>query len=417
MDVATDWSKAKTLLNLSRTSKAWRAEALRRLFSALGLQLRLHDIDLSLVSGIDKTYPDRSRKADRIIRKVAVILSQDYTRYLSHLMVSVGDLDSNIPRIYRASSVKYIISEILTRANALQSYEFTCSPHAGSTNDVLLGHDFSQLKILTVHIQRGSQSNRPYRSGTIDLRPFLRRHPSLTHLGVHDFDAWDPSSYSRQRHQRTLPNLRYFAGDLLTARLLNIAKQDSLLTVALSWEVPESGDPSLFSWDKIRGSFSNVHTLNIHTKSPILDRQLLLDIARCFPNLVVLDGLRLSGSMIVSLVGELNTLHSVLPQLRDLVMSSSKNPLIQDPSHVDDLKKAMRHLPEIFPALEVCSQYSGCGIESCKVTLSYAEDGTASKFKVSYLGMKPVPQNLVPKTRLAMLHDFARESLGLLTGS
>ncbi|KZT32764.1 hypothetical protein SISSUDRAFT_488164 [Sistotremastrum suecicum HHB10207 ss-3] len=128
----------------------------------------------------------------------------------------------------------------------------------------------------------------------------------------------------------------------------------------------------------------SVHTLSFHDVSyALLNADYLSWIGRTFPNITKLEGLRISPS-ITALLSQPETIEKHLPNLKKLLMVTEKS-LRQDDVSADDLKRAMRRLPCIFPSIEMCIQHSGCGEDACKMTMAYGEDGRVVDLKVESL--------------------------------
>ncbi|KZS97428.1 hypothetical protein SISNIDRAFT_493527 [Sistotremastrum niveocremeum HHB9708] len=179
------------------------------------------------------------------------------------------------------------------------------------------------------------------------LNRFLLRHDGIINAEIR-FYTQSNVEYGARTHYaslngipNTVPNLKTFTGDLLTAKALQ--SQQSLQSVRLECPPLRHGlDISCEFWKVIDAPFPGVRTLETtRAIRPSLDSGLLFEIDRCFPNLVTLRGLRLSES---------------------IIMSETENPLESESSNVtpDALQIAMLRFARIFPAIRSASQYYGC---------------------------------------------------------
>ncbi|KZS97426.1 hypothetical protein SISNIDRAFT_530222 [Sistotremastrum niveocremeum HHB9708] len=385
MDIEGNWSGARTLLNLSCVSKAWRPEAQRRLWSSIAISFITEDLkmDLALKIGLGERLSKRKKRFRGIIKKLEIMLSQGHTQHLRYLQLSLGDLQSRAAQSILPRDIIARISKIMEEAKDLQGLYVDClrTPYQ---IEMVTKHTFPALEQLMIVIKRGTLDGpQPSQGHDIDFCSFLLRHPSVVELKIYDF-VFDESRYEVSSSQPLLPVLRSFSGAVLTAKLLG-QQQESLRTVTLRLKPFSSGSISAWAQSHIGGPFTGVHTLSFPDVSfPILDTSFLTWVGRSFPNIVKLEGLRLSLSMINALLSDPESMEKHLPTLKKLVVVTQKS-LRQDNVSADDLKRAMRRLPCIFPSIEMCIQHSGCGEDACKMTMAYGEDGRVVDLKVESL--------------------------------
>ncbi|KZT32766.1 hypothetical protein SISSUDRAFT_1123246 [Sistotremastrum suecicum HHB10207 ss-3] len=177
-------------------------------------------------------------------------------------------------------------------------------------------HDFPLASFVEGSLPRNSSSLRnitirvhkhfPEWHSLSCLNRFLLRHDGIINAEIR-FYTQSNVEYGARTHYaslngipNTVPNLKTFTGDLLTAKALQ--SQQSLQSIRLECPPLRHGlDISCEFWKVIDAPFPGVRTLEMtRAIRPSFDSGLLFEIDRCFPNLVTLRGLRLSESMIMS---------------------------------------------------------------------------------------------------------------------
>ncbi|KZS94711.1 hypothetical protein SISNIDRAFT_484251 [Sistotremastrum niveocremeum HHB9708] len=341
----------QTLCRLSRVSKSWRPEALRSLWRKVTINNA--DPEKGIHTGRHRT-----------ISMISVIVAKGYSQH-----IRVLEIDLDVSRYCEKSKyetegfpLEDKIINILCTAVNVQELSISNRIDSLESNEMLeflYRCRFPHLRSLAlspriVTVWHSWPTGDP-------LIQFLANHSGITEVSLHAMDEY-PIDLTGN-HPRILLNLKKYEGRPKDAKLLkgSATLQDvKLLVCPMDEEDYEGAHEKLIRDLKlIDGPFPSVHRLEFTADcGPYLDKDLLSEINRCFPNLRHLEGLAISPEL-VKFIRSSNgspNIKSPLPRLESLLFTANEEERLHDDDN--EVEEAMEKLPRLFSNLQSACRFT-----------------------------------------------------------